>query len=77
MLPDGFDCAATITEFPVMYANPVPTVNDTEETGFKTTDVVVCVKNLSPAIPVGPVLPVLPVDPVGPVGPSIPSKFTL
>ena len=77
LLPDGLDCAVTITEFPVIYANAVPTVNDKGVIGSRLTEVVVCVKNLSPDIPVGPVEPVLPVMPVGPVGPSIPSKFTL
>jgi hypothetical protein len=62
-----------------MYARPVATVRDTVPpcVGAGVTVVVVAVRYLSPAVPVGPVTPVAPVGPVLPVGPSIPSRFTL
>ena len=70
----------TITEFPVIYARPVETVNDTDPLlGVIVADVE-AVRNLSPGRPVAPVAPVAPVGPVdpwAPVGPSIPSRFTL
>ena len=73
--------STTLTEFPGIYDNPVPTVNDADPPGEGVGMIVidaVDVLNLSPGIPVGPVspgvpfIPAGPVEPVEPVGPSSP-----